>query len=74
MRTLHADDRLYNALSQEMARVDDLRVKLKRTDLFPEFMMRRAILRARFAILQRNSPEARHLLKLLAQFTNDARP
>jgi hypothetical protein len=57
-----------------MVRVDDLRVKLKRTDLLPEFLMRRAILRARFAILQRNSREARHLLKVLAQLTDDPSP
>ena len=75
MRTLHADDKLLSALGQEMVRVDSLRVKLKRTptDLLPEFMMRRAILRAQFAIMQRNLPEVRRLLKLLAQFA-DGRP
>ena len=75
MRTLHADDKVFSALGQEMVRVDLLRVKLKHvpTDLLPEFMMRRAILRAQFALVQRNLPEARRLLKMLACFTDDPR-
>jgi hypothetical protein len=76
MRTLHATDRLFNALFLEMSRVDELRVKLKQTaqDLLLEFLMRRAILRARFSILQRNSKDAHHMLRVLAQFTHDPSP
>ena len=71
MRILHADDKLFNALGQAMVRVDDLRVKLKRADLLPEFMMRRAILRARYAIMQRNTVDAARMLKVLTLMLDD---
>ena len=70
--TVHTDDRLFNTLGQAMALVDQLRVRLQRDDLLSEFLMRRAILRGKFAITQRNVPEAHRTLKMLAQFIHGA--
>jgi hypothetical protein len=75
MRIVHADAETFNALGQAMLRVEALRIKLSRakaTDLFPEFMMRRAILRGRLAISQRNTPEALRMLTVLTRIGDGA--
>ena len=77
MRTILADAKLFDALGREMVRVDSLRTQLSPAvadHLLQEFMMRREIMRARLFLQQRNSPEARRMLKVLARFTDDPRP
>ena len=61
-------------LQQEMARVDNLRMHLDMhhpENLFREFWMRRAYLRARFALMQRNMDDARRMLTVLSRITRD---
>jgi hypothetical protein len=68
--TILDDVELWNLLHQEMARVDGLRVRLNPnspSQVWLEFWMRRALLRARFAMTQRNLPEAKRMWKVLAQ-------
>ena len=75
MRIVHADAETFNALGLAMLRVEALRVQLNRgnaSDLFPEFMMRRAILRGRLAITQRNTPEALRMLTVLTRIGDGA--
>jgi hypothetical protein len=64
------DVELWNLLHKEMARVDGLRVRLNPNSpgqVWLEFWMRRALLRARFAMIQRNPVEAKRMWKVLAQ-------
>jgi hypothetical protein len=68
---VNLDENLCNALASEMARVEALRMKLNpndANDIFTEFMMRRALLRAKFALTQHNVPEALRMWKVLAHF------
>jgi hypothetical protein len=61
---------LWTLLHQEMTRVDGLRVRLNPNSpdqVWLEFWMRRALLRARFAMTQRNSVEAKRMWKVLVQ-------
>jgi hypothetical protein len=63
-------ENLHLALHREMERVDDLRMKLdphRPADVWIEFMMRRAILRARFALNQNNMHEMQRMWRLLLQ-------
>jgi hypothetical protein len=63
-------ENLLHALHREMERVGDLRMKLdpyRPADVWTEFMMRRAILRARFAINQNNTYEMQRMWRLLLQ-------
>jgi hypothetical protein len=69
MTTL-SDVEHWTLLQQEMNRVDALRVRLNPnipSHTWLEFWMRRALLRARFAMTQRNLPEAKRMWKVLAQ-------
>ena len=64
------DVELWTLLQQEMTRVDRLRVRLNPNTpghAWLEFWMRRALLRARFAMIQRNLPEAKRMWKVLVQ-------
>jgi hypothetical protein len=68
--TIIDDVELWTLLQQEMVRVDGSRVRLNPTTpshVWLEFWMRRALLRARFAMIQRNPAEAKRMLKVLAQ-------
>jgi hypothetical protein len=73
----YADDEICeHALPHEMRRVDALRMKLdlnQSENLFLEFMMRRALLRARFALQQRNRVEALRMWHVLAYFGHGPR-
>ena len=65
----NADD-VCNVLLNEMARVDDLRLRFdlrNPNNVWPEFWMRRALLRAKHALHQRNMTEAQRMLKVLVQ-------
>jgi hypothetical protein len=58
-----------------MVRVDELRMRLNcrhPAQVFPEFMMRRLILRARLALQQRNAAEAERMWKALYRFGRDS--
>jgi hypothetical protein len=69
----YADDSICNALPYEMRRIDHLRMRLDLNNpdnLWIEFMMRRAILRARFALHQRNRVEALRMWKVLRRYGN----
>jgi hypothetical protein len=68
--TIIDDVELWTLLNQEMIRVDNLRVRLNPnspSQVWLEFWMRRALLRSRFAMTQRNLPEAKRMWKVLVQ-------
>ena len=68
------DEHICNEVQREMARVDTIRVGLNMHhagNVFSEFWIRRAILRARHALLQRNMIEARRMLTVLNRISLD---
>jgi hypothetical protein len=65
-----ADNKFCYQLGLEMARVDALRMKLDVRNphtVWPEWWMRRALLRANFALKQHNMVEAKRMHKVLLQ-------
>lgn len=66
-----ADDTVLSVIPQEMMRVDALRMKLNMDhpyNVLQEFVMRRALLRSRHALHQRDRVEALRMWKVLVQF------
>ena len=65
-----SDVDICNVLLREMARVDDLRLRFdlrNPNNVWPEFWMRRALLRAKHGLHQRNMTEIQRMLKVLVQ-------
>jgi len=65
------DSNLCRALHFSMHRVDQLRMKLNMSEplnVLEEFLMRRALLRARYAMQQSNEVEAMRMLRVLKRF------
>ena len=68
------DESICSMVQQEMVRVQQLHSKLDMRhacNVFAEFWLRRAILRARHALVQRNMIEARRMLNVLNRITID---
>jgi hypothetical protein len=67
----YADDTVLSVIPQEMMRVDALRMKLdlhQSENLLLEFVMRRALLRSRYALHQRDRVEALRMWNVLVRF------
>jgi hypothetical protein len=68
------DNKLRYQLGQEMARVDTLRLQLDMRNphvTWPEFWMRRALLRSKLALQQHNMIEVQRMYKVLMQIGHD---